>query len=68
MVNTLYSNGTADVDNALLFLIERDTSSQDKDEKFIFVILFINVTWLCPRKAPSREFCSGLTSNRRKSV
>ena len=63
MLNTLYSNGTADVDNALLFFIEKDTSSKDNDEKIIFVILFIDVTWLCPWRAQSREFFSGLTSN-----
>ena len=63
MLHTLYSNFAADVDNALLFLIEKDTSSQDKDEKIIFVILFTDETWLCPRRAQSREFFSGLPSN-----
>ena len=62
MLTTLYSNFIADVDDALLFLIERDTSSQDKDEKFIIVIFF-DVTRLCPLRAQSREFFIGLTSN-----
>ena len=47
MLNRLYSNLTADYDNALLF-IGKYTSSQDTDEKFILGILFIDVIWTCP--------------------
>ena len=49
MLNRLYLNFTADVDNALLFLHSKDTSSQDTDEIFILMFLFINVIWLRPR-------------------
>ena len=49
MLNSLYSDFTADVDNALLFLHRKYTSSQDTDEKFILVFLFIDVIWLRPR-------------------
>ena len=50
MLNSLYSNFTADVwIMRCCSSIGKDTSSQDKDEKFIFVFLFIDVIWLRPR-------------------
>ena len=55
MLNSLYSNFTAGVDNALLCSsIGKYTSSQDKDEKFIFVFLFIDDIWLRPRSKSAR--------------
>ena len=55
MVSSLYSNFTAGVDSGLLcFSVGKYTSSQDKDEKYNFVFLFIDVIWLRPRSKSAR--------------
>ena len=47
MLNSLDSNFTADMDNALLFLHRKCAGAQDMDEEIIFVFLLMDVIWLC---------------------
>ena len=52
-LNNLYSNFTADVDNAWLFLHRKRVLAHKTKTRiflfFIFVFLFIDVIWLRPR-------------------